>query len=163
MVSFIGQKVEHNRTRALDLTPSADEDGRMRKGRHDRHGRLARANNDRRRRPSDGFRAAHGARFSDLVEDALTELPSALAEAVAGIDMVIEDVPPVGERALVDQAVPLARMVEQAGTRRLVVYRRPLELRGTTRLEVIEAVRIAVGEEVARHLGLDFDELFGDD
>jgi hypothetical protein len=44
--------------------------------------------------------------------------------------------------------------------RSLVVYRRPLELRGTTRAEVIEVTRTAIAEEVARYLGIDLDDLY---
>jgi predicted Zn-dependent protease with MMP-like domain len=132
----------------------------MSKGRHDRRGRAARADNDRRRRPSDGFRAAHGARIWDWVEDAIAELPGPLAEAVAALEVVVEDVPEIDETAMDRLEVPLARIQQRGGMRSLVVYRRPLELRGTTRAEVIEVTRTAIAEEVARYLGIDLDDLY---
>ena len=136
----------------------------MRRGRHDRHGRASRADNDRRRRPSDGFRTAHGPRFSDLVEDAIAELPDPLAEAVEGLEVVVEDVPAIApidhEATLGPGEVPLARVVDG---RRLVVYRRPVELRAASRTEIIEVMRVAIGEEVARVLGIDDQGLYDDE
>ncbi len=150
-------------------------DSRMRSRRHDRHGRAIRADNNRRRRPSDGFRTAHGARFSDLVENAIAELPPALLKGVSGVEVVIEAVPPVDDEVIAKGEVPLARLVESPGGRpggtppggegrRLVVYRRPLELRGASRSELVEVIRTAIGVEVARVLGIeDIDDLFDDE
>jgi predicted Zn-dependent protease with MMP-like domain len=135
----------------------------MRARRHDCHGRAARADNDRRHRPPDGFRAGHRDRFCDFVRDALTDLPHALAKAVAEFEIVIEDVPEVDERVLAGLEVPLAHIREQAGIPVLIVYRRPLELRGTTKLEVIKTTRTAISEELARYLGIDTDNLYDED
>lgn len=145
--------------------------------RHDHHGRATRADNNRRRRPSDGFRAAHGARFSDLVEDAIAELPPILLKGMSGVDIVIEAVPPVGDEVIARGEVPLARLLEKAVTpgetletppmhagRCLVVYRRPLELRSASRSELIEVIRTALGVEIARSLGIEnIDDLFDED
>ncbi|MGH8909589.1 MAG: hypothetical protein ACRD0K_24645 [Egibacteraceae bacterium] len=131
--------------------------------RHDRHGRAARADNDRHHRPSDGFRAAHHARFSDWVQEALAELPHPLAEAVADFEIVVESVPEIDEHILATLEVPLAQLQGPTGAQRLVVYRRPLELRGTIKPEVIDATRTAIAEELARHLGIDLDDLLDDD
>lgn len=142
--------------------------------RHDRHGRATRGDNNRRRRPPDGFRATHGARFSDLVENAISELPPALLEGISGVEVVIEAVPPPDDTAIARGEVPLARLLEHPVTggspppvtegRRLVVYRRPLELRSTSRSELIEVIRTAIGMEVARFLGIeDIDGLFNDE
>lgn len=159
----------------------------MRSKRYDRHGRVIRADNNRRRRPPDGFRTAHGARFSDLVENAIAELPPTLLEGVSGVDVVIEAIPPVDDKVIARGEVPLARLfdepVQGPGTletrripvgsettssmtrsRRLVVYRRPLELRSTSRGELIEVIRTAIGVEVARFLGIeDSGDLFDDE
>jgi predicted Zn-dependent protease with MMP-like domain len=134
----------------------------MRSSRHDRHGRAARTDNDRRRRPSDGFRAAHGGRFSDLVAEAIAELPDRLAEAVAGLELVITDVPPIDDRAIKAREVPLAQVIGHGRTRRLLVYRRPIEIRATSRAEVVGVARGAIGEEVARAFGIDDEGLFDD-
>jgi predicted Zn-dependent protease with MMP-like domain len=150
-------------------------DPRMRSKRYDRHGRATRTDNNRRRRPSDGFRTAHGARFSDLVEHAIAELPSTLLEGVSGLEVVIEAVPPVDDGVIAKGEVPLVRLLDgrvqaSGGTsgvaegRRLVIYRRPLELRGASRSELIEVIRTAIGVEIAQFLGIqDFDDLFDDE
>jgi predicted Zn-dependent protease with MMP-like domain len=135
----------------------------MRSRRHDRHNRVTRADSNRRRRPSDGFRAAHGARFSDLVENAIAELPLPLLKGISGVEVVIETVPPVDDHVIARGEVPLARLLERPEGRRLVVYRRPLELRGTSRGELVEIIRTAIGVEVAQVLGItDVDDLFDD-
>ena len=124
--------------------------------RDDRHGRLARADSDRRRRPSDGFRVRDVARFQRIAEDAIATLPSPVLDALAEADLVLEEIPP--EPAAGENVVPLAEFrpagVERA---RVTVYRRPIEARAITRGEVADLVRLAVGREVAFTLGLDVD------
>jgi predicted Zn-dependent protease with MMP-like domain len=145
--------------------------------RHDRHGRATRADNTRQRRPPDGFRATHGARFSDLVKNAIAELPPILLEGMSGINVVIETIPPVDDETIAKGEVPLVRLTnpiggaggassvaKEAEDRRLVVYRRPLELRATSHGELIEIIRTAIGGEIARFLGIeDIDDLFDED
>ncbi len=122
----------------------------------DRHGRAPRADNDRRRRPADGFRLHDGRRFSRLVQEVLPTLPARLIEALADAQVVVDDVPPAGAGD-----VPLARFDPGSSPPRLTVYRRPLESRALSREELGELVRAAVGREVARALGLADD--LGDD
>jgi len=134
----------------------------------DQHGRTMRGDHDRRRRPSDGFRVASGRRFSQLVEDALSTLPERLLDPVADAEIIVVDVPPeISEpgSALTDaEGVPLARFVPGAPGR-LVVYRRPLEMRALNRGDLGEVLRTALGLEVARVLGIDdsLDDLFDDE
>jgi predicted Zn-dependent protease with MMP-like domain len=132
----------------------------------DRHGRAARSDNDRRRRPSDGFRMHDAQRFAELVDDVLTTLPQRLLDAVAGARVVVDDVPPLPADQLVGGAddVPLARFEPEAGGT-LTVFRRPLELRAFSRDELDEVVRLAVGQEVARATGIDddLDDLWDDE
>ena len=126
--------------------------------RRDAHGRAARADNDPRRRPADGFRLRDATRFQRVVVDAIATLPGRLAGPLADARVVVEAVPPAGG----EQAdVPLARFRAPL----LTVYRRPLESRASDRADLEEAVRVAVGEAVAAALGLDddLDDLHGDE
>lgn len=130
----------------------------------DRHGRAARTDGDRRRRPVDGFRMHDVRRFTAVVEDALATLPQALRDAAGEALVAVEDVPPAGS----DAVIPLARF-EPAQSRRqlpgkLILYRRPLELRALSRDDLAELIRAAAGREIARALGreADFSDEFDD-
>jgi predicted Zn-dependent protease with MMP-like domain len=125
----------------------------------DRHGRGFRADNDRRRRPADGFRVRDAARFAQIVEEAVSTLPTRLAEPVEAAEITVTAVPP--ETTAVLGPPQLADL----SANRLTVYRRPLESRAEGRAELVAVVRLAVGEAVARALGIDddLDDLFDDD
>lgn len=125
--------------------------------REDRHGRTTRADNDRRRRPFDGFRLRDSGRFARLVEDTLATLPDPLLEALEDAELVVDDVPPSPAGAL--DEIPLVdfRPARSGRPARVRVYRRPLEGRAYSRAELAELVRSAVGSEVAGQLGLDVD------
>ncbi len=128
--------------------------------RRDRHGRATRGDNDRRRRPADGFRVRNTVRFAVLVEDAIATLPPRLADPLDDADVVIDDVPPP-EATHPDGGVVLAVFIPP----RLTVYRRPLEGRAESRGGLEDVVRLAVGEAVAEALGLDddLDDLYDDE
>jgi len=123
----------------------------------DRHGRASRSDNDRRRRPSDGFRLRDAARFARLTEDALATLPEPLLEALEDAELEIVDVPPEPAAGADDVALAGFRPARGRVPARVTVYRRPLEARALARLELVELVRVAVGREVAVALGLDVD------
>jgi predicted Zn-dependent protease with MMP-like domain len=141
----------------------------------DRHARHRRGVGDRRRRPSDGFRALTAARFERLVEDAIATLPGELLRELDRVDVVVSDVPPPlgasGDPPPLGRYEPARRQRPSArsspGTRpsppagrdRLTLFRRPLELRATTRIELAELVRSTVVHELAHHLGIDDDRL----
>lgn len=119
----------------------------------DRHGRQHRSRDDVRRGPPDGFRVATTDRFRRLVGDAVALLPTPLRRAAAGAEVVVVAVPPdppLGE-------VPLATYTRGRGPGRLTVYRRPLELRATSRPDLVELLRSAVGHAIAEETGLPFD------
>ncbi len=128
--------------------------------RSDRHGRATRADNDRRRRPHDGFRVRDAARFATVVEDAIATLPPRLADPLDDADVLVDDVPPPAATHP-DGSVVLAVFRPP----RLTVYRRPLEGRAESRGDLEEVVRLAVGEAVAFALGLhdDLDDLYDDE
>jgi hypothetical protein len=125
----------------------------------DRHGRARRADGDRRRRPADGFRARDERRFEALTEDALTTLPAALLAELDGAALRIEDIPPAQAPAE-DREPPMAHLA-LTRPRRLTVYRRTVELRASSRLELTEVLREAAARAIVDALGLpepDWDE-----
>lgn len=138
----------------------------------DRHARHRRAPGDRRRRPSDGFRAASRGRFERLVEVALATLPPELLRELDRVQLWVEEVPPTppgtGEAPPLGriEATPARRVSASASaagpappTERLVLFRRPLELRATSKADLAELVRFTVVHELAHHLGIDDDRL----
>jgi predicted Zn-dependent protease with MMP-like domain len=124
----------------------------------DRHGRGARGVPDRRRRPVDGYRLPSARRFADLVDDVLATLPPPVREALASADVVIEEVPPSGT-VPVDGILPLVRVQGRARqARRVAVYRRPVEARALSRLDLADVLGEALILEAASALGLDLGD-----
>jgi len=121
--------------------------------REDRHGRASGSDNDRRRRPAHGFRTRDVSRFTALAKEALRELPDELLSAVAGADVIVEEVPP--EPTVARPGVPLAAVRMMPAPPRVTVYRRPLESRASDRMELADLLRAAIGREVAAVLGVD--------
>lgn len=123
----------------------------------DRHGRASRADNDPRRRPSDGYRVATTARFRRIVESAVAALPARLAEPLAGARLIVAEVPPE-PGVTADGDVVLATF----GGDVLTVYRRPVESRADSRAALEETLMLAIGEAVAASLGYggDIGDLF---
>jgi hypothetical protein len=100
-----------------------------------------------------------------LVEVALGPLRERWGQELDGLQVVVEDVPPdlteargVVSDGTVGGEVPLARAVEGRPPR-VVVYRKPLELRADDPLELEELVHDVVVEAVAELLGLRPDEV----
>lgn len=120
----------------------------------DRHGRSRRADNDLRRRPADGFRTADRARFARHIQQAVGGLPEDLRRHLAGVDLVIDDVP--DPDLVLDDRVPLAELVLPAPGRaaRLTVHRRAVELHARTRAELADELRRALAWAVTDALGL---------
>ena len=123
----------------------------------DRHGRASRADNDPRRRPSDGYRVGTAVRFRRIVEDAVAALPQRLAQPLVGARLFVAEVPPdPGVNA--DGDVVLATF---DGTV-LTVYRRPVEGRADSRAALEETLMLAIAQAVATALGHggDIEDLF---
>lgn len=136
--------------------------------REDRHARTRRRDADRRRRPSDGFRARDLRRFERLVDDALGTLPDELLEHLDNVQLTVEDLPPAdpigeGEELLLGlyQGVPRTARDLDGGQLpdRITLFRRPLEARATTKRELADIVRETVVHEIAHHFGIDDDRL----
>lgn len=116
-------------------------------------------------------------RFDRLVLDALAPIDQRWHEQLRSVDVAVDDVPPVRASDLLDPAsvvwppevvaegaVPLARLVPagvdaRGGTTRarIVLFRRPLELRAGEPEELADLLHEVLVEQVATFLGLDVD------
>jgi zinicin-like metallopeptidase len=104
--------------------------------------------------------------FDDLVLDAVERVERAvrddpaLAERVAAVALAVEDVPPPEATELASE-VPLARSDPQVRDRsaRLVLYRRPIELRTPDIQDRGLLVHEVVVDELADLLGVPVDRL----
>ena len=107
--------------------------------------------------------------FDDLVLDAVEHIEVHWKAEMQGLEFGVEDVPPTeGDDAVVVvdaglDDVPLARL-EPADRRRparIVIYRRPLELRCRNPLDLADLIHDVVVEQIAEYLGLDPDVVDG--
>jgi predicted Zn-dependent protease with MMP-like domain len=127
--------------------------GRAARRRRDRHGRGLRGALAPSTVPIGRTRAE---RFDDHVVDAFEQVAADWGSELAGVQVVVEDVPPETPDAVSD-AVPMGR-VDPATRRqaaRIVVYRRPIEARtreAGTRAEVVHEVVVSL---VADLLGIE--------
>ena len=146
-------------------TPYAGPERRPR--RRDRHGRGMRGPLAPPQVPLSLTRAEV---FEDLVRDSVERLRSRWPE-LRRVDFAVEEVPPPdGSLRLLpgeDAQVPLGRAVPARGGRpdRVVVYRRPVELRSRTRDERAALVHDVGVEQIAELLGLapeSVDPRYGD-
>lgn len=122
-----------------------------------------------------GFRS-RADRFDDLVRLAFEELEARWPDELGDVELAVEEVPPpaaldqVGEpgaqQGLVADdtpggAVPLGRLRRPAGgaAARVVVYRRPVEVRGHDRQDLAALVHEVVVDLVAELLGVDPEDV----
>jgi predicted Zn-dependent protease with MMP-like domain len=101
-------------------------------------------------------------RFDGIVLDVVEHVEQRWRDRLTTLDFAVEEVPPAGEVSgyedeIVSGGVPLARLFSPAAGRRarIVLYRRPLELRALDREDLEDLVHDIVVEEVAHFLGLD--------
>ncbi|MEU4927093.1 metallopeptidase family protein [Streptomyces yokosukanensis] len=135
--------------------------------RRDRHGRGMRGPIAP---PQVPLAASRADAFADLVQDSVERLERRWPQ-LADIDFLVLEVPRLegpGEQAWNDEAVPLGGIVTaQDGRRaRVVVYRRPVEIRTKGRDERAALVHEVVVEQVAELLGLTpetVDPRYGED
>ena len=113
-------------------------------------------------------------RFDGIVLDAVEHVESRWRDRLAAVDFAVEEVPPLDpgsgwEDEISSAGVPLARLLAPGPGRRarIVIYRRPLELRAVDTEDLEDLVHDIVVEEVAHYLGLDPSEVdpegYGDD
>ncbi|TCP49236.1 putative Zn-dependent protease with MMP-like domain [Tamaricihabitans halophyticus] len=120
-------------------------------------------------------------RFDTLVLDALEPIELRWRDQLNALDVAVDEVPEgkpgrsrsssddaAADGVLRDGAVPLAKLVpagvDSAGSptrARIVLYRRPLELRAKDAADLTELVHEVLVEQVANYLGLDPDVIEG--
>jgi predicted Zn-dependent protease with MMP-like domain len=107
--------------------------------------------------------------FDDLVRDSVSRLERHWPQ-LAGVEFAVQEVPRTDNGELREETgvVPLGRVSETDGDRpdRIVVYRRPVEIRTRTRDERALLVHEVVVEQVAELLGLapeSVDPRYGQD
>jgi predicted Zn-dependent protease with MMP-like domain len=109
--------------------------------------------------------------FDELVRDAADRLERRWPQ-LAEVEFAVQEVPPPGaerfDGKLTDDAVPLGRLItaDKDGPNRIVVYRRPVEIRAKTGEERAVLVHEIVVEQVAELLGLspeNVDPRYGED
>lgn len=97
-------------------------------------------------------------RFADLVEDAVERLEARWERELSTVDFAVADVPPdpTGDLRATDTP-PLARLYPGGSGHpaRIVLYRRPIEARTSTRQDLDALVHDLVVEQVADLLGLE--------
>jgi predicted Zn-dependent protease with MMP-like domain len=97
--------------------------------------------------------------FSELVDAAVAAIPSQLRDAIANVEIVVEDEPPPGQNLLgLYQGYPLtARTSGYSGVLpdKISIYRGPLErLYGHDAQLLRDQVRRVVWHELAHHFGI---------
>jgi hypothetical protein len=107
--------------------------------------------------------------FDDLVLDAMEDVEEAVEDdealltAIAAVELGVEDVPPPAalDRAKGGGDLPLGRVDRAVRGRaaRLVLYRRPIEVRGADPLERAQLVHDVVVEQLAELLDVPVDRL----
>ena len=100
--------------------------------------------------------------FDELVLDAVERLEGRWADQLRGVEFAVEDVPDPSApwtRGSHDGPIPLSRLFPGAQNRptRIVIYRRPLEIRALDQEDLADLVHTIVVEEVADLLDLDPD------
>ncbi|HEX3778291.1 MAG TPA: metallopeptidase family protein [Pseudonocardiaceae bacterium] len=118
-------------------------------------------------------------RFDALVLEALEPIEARWRTELTELDVAVDDVPdlrvdpkkpgPWEEGVLEDRDVPLARLVPAGVDRRgqptrarIVVYRRPLEVRARDGADLADLVHEVLVEQVAAYLNLDPDVVDGE-
>lgn len=132
-------------------------------GRRDRHGRGLRGPLAPAVVP---LSLTRGEQFDDLVLDAVEDLQQRLPD-LGGVDVVVEDVPPVDVLAP-GRPVPTGRAEGAVDGRpaRLVVHRRTVELRAHPGDDLADLVHAVVAEQAAALFGLTPEQVdpdYGDE
>ncbi|HWE91590.1 MAG TPA: metallopeptidase family protein [Pseudonocardiaceae bacterium] len=147
-----------------------------RRSRRDRHGRGLRGL----LYPADlPVARSRAERFDALVLEALEPIEARWRTELTDLDVAVDDVPDLREAkddtlvwedgVVADGGVPLARLVPAGVDRwgqptraRIVVYRRPLEVRAKDGIDLADLVHEVLVEQVASYLGLDPDVVEGE-
>lgn len=112
-------------------------------------------------------RIAGAERFDRLALAVLTDVveqaPDEVAAGLARIELAVEEIP-VLPPGWSERTVPLAAYVDPAGGNpgRLVLFRRPLEHRAPTRVELDALLLTVIVEQLAEVAGMAPEDLFPD-
>ena len=132
----------------------------------DRRGRGQRGPGIVPRDPAVPERPTRRERFDRLVLDIVTEIDARWHKQLGLVEYAVEDTPLLPDD-WGDETVPLSSLVRGKGQdpTRLVLFRRPIEHRATSRDELEAMVHTVVVEQLAELLGLtpgQVDERYGD-
>lgn len=101
--------------------------------------------------------------FSELVQEALADVPARLAAVIANVEVIIEDTNRDEPDMLgLYEGVPLTERGDfYAGVLpdRIYIYRQPLLRMCQTVFELADEVRVTVLHEIAHHFGIDDADL----
>ncbi len=102
-------------------------------------------------------------RFDQVAVDVMSDVESRWAEELAPVELAVEDIP-VLPRTWVAPRVPLASLVPatQSTPPRLVLFRRPIEHRAESRVDLEALVLTVVVEQLADYLGVPAEEVHPD-
>lgn len=97
-------------------------------------------------------------KFDDQVITVVQHLETSWGAELAGVEFAVEEVPVLTPVA---SEVPLGRLypAEASQPARIVVYRRPLEMRALDAADLEDLVFDVVVEQVAHHLGIEPSEV----
>lgn len=98
-------------------------------------------------------------RFDEAVLDAVSAFERRFGSTLPDLDIAVEDVPP-SDPPPTERDVVLGRLFahEDHNLARVVIYRRPVEARGSTPAEVAAIVHEVVVEHLCTLLGVDPDD-----
>lgn len=101
--------------------------------------------------------------FVQCLSDSLARITAAAPEALAGVEVGLEDVPDMSGQW--SSRVPLAAAQEATPTTvaRIVVFRRPIEHRATTRRQLRSLIHGTLVEQVSALTGIPADRLDPDE
>lgn len=99
--------------------------------------------------------------FDEHVLDVVERLGARWGEQLEDLEFAVEDVPPADPSPWEAGEVPLGRFfpADRALAPRVVLYRRPVELRAGSEMGLADLVRTVLVEQVAHALGVPADEL----
>ena len=101
-------------------------------------------------------------RFTDLVAEALDDLPPELGRLMENVAVVVNNTSPPGSMLGLYEGIPLTERYEYGGMAmpdRITVFRRAICAVCDDDEEVVEQVRVTVVHEVAHHFGISDERL----
>ncbi|WP_405485475.1 metallopeptidase family protein [Nocardia sp. NBC_00511] len=124
--------------------------------------------------PTVPARRTRGQQFDRLVLEAFAPLESRWHEQLTKLDIAVDDVPKIRplhpdsvtwpDEVVADGPVPLSRLIPagvdrygQATRARVVLFRKPLELRAGDPDDLVDLLREVLVQQIATYLGVDPD------